>query len=70
MGSSSRRVLNQSTHWSVAISTASMFFQGPRRRMTSALKRSLIVSAKAASELSPRAQGTVAPVGRVSAASD
>ena len=31
MGSSSRRLLNQSTHVSVAISTASKFRQGPRR---------------------------------------
>ena len=37
MGSSNRRLLNQSTHSSVAYSTASMLRHGPRRRMTSAL---------------------------------
>ena len=37
MGSSSRRLLNQSTHASVANSTASNDRHGPRRWMTSAL---------------------------------
>src|SRR5690349_15216825 len=37
-GSSSRLLLNQSTHSRVANSTASMFLHGPRRRMTSVLK--------------------------------
>jgi len=53
MGSSRRRVLNQSTHSRVAHSTASKLRQGPRRWMTSALQRPLIVSAKALSWLSP-----------------
>src|SRR5262250_143736 len=37
IGSSSRRLLNQSTHSSVAYSTSSSFRQGPRRSMTSDL---------------------------------
>jgi len=37
IGSSSRRLLNQSTHSSVANSTSSMFLQGPRLRITSVL---------------------------------
>ena len=37
IGSSSRRLLNQSTHSSVAYSTASKDRQGPRRWMTLAL---------------------------------
>jgi len=37
MGSSSRRLLNQSTHSNVANSTASNDRHGPRRWMTSAL---------------------------------
>src|SRR3954468_14779113 len=47
MGSSSRRWLNQSTHSSVANSTASKDRHGPRRWITSALSRPLIVSASA-----------------------
>lgn len=46
MGSSRRRVLNQSTHSRVANSTASKDRHGPRRRITSALNRPLIVSAR------------------------
>ena len=49
MGSSSLRLLNQSTHVSVAISTDSKFRQGPRRWTTSVLYRPLIVSARALS---------------------
>ena len=49
MGSSRRRVLNQSTHSRVANSTASKERHGPRRWITSALKRPLIVSARALS---------------------
>src|SRR5215475_1220176 len=37
IGSSSRRLLNQSTQSSVAYSTSSSFRQGPRRRVTSVL---------------------------------
>ena len=44
-----RRVLNQSTHSRVANSTASKERHGPRRWITSALKRPLIVSARALS---------------------
>src|SRR5215211_1721341 len=53
MGSSSRRWLNPSTHSSVANSTASRDRHGPRRWITSALSRPLIVSASALSKLSP-----------------
>ena len=49
IGSSRRRLLNQSTHSSVAYSTASKLRQGPRRWMTSALISPLIVSASALS---------------------
>ena len=49
IGSSRRRLLNQSTHSSAAYSTASKLRQGPRRWMTSALNRPLIVSARALS---------------------
>ena len=45
MGSSRRRLLNQSTHSSVANSTASRLRQG--RRITSVLYRPLIVLARA-----------------------
>jgi len=41
--------LNQSTHSSVAYSTSSIPFYGPRRRMSSVLYRPIIVSAKALS---------------------
>jgi hypothetical protein len=44
-----RRLLNQSTHSSVACSTASKLRQGPWRWMTFALNRPLIVSAWALS---------------------
>jgi hypothetical protein len=54
MGSKSRRWLNQSTHSKVAYSTSSRPFQGPRRRTSSALYSSMIVSARALSKLSPR----------------
>jgi len=37
LGSSSRRWLNQSSHSSVAYSTSSLPFQGPRRRISSVL---------------------------------
>jgi hypothetical protein len=47
MCASRRRLLNQSTHSSVAYSTASKLRQGPRQWMTSALKRPLIGSASA-----------------------
>ncbi len=47
MGSSSRWLLNQATHCSVASSTASRVFQGPRRWMISALNNPLMVSASA-----------------------
>ena len=49
MGSSRQRVLNKSTHSRVTNSTASKERYGPRRWITSALKRSLIVSARALS---------------------
>ena len=47
--SSSRLLLNQSTQSSVAYSTASIFRQGPRRRITSVLYKPLMVSARALS---------------------
>ena len=47
-------MLNQSTHASVANSTASMCRHGPRRRITSVLNRPMIVSARALSYASPR----------------
>lgn len=47
MGSSRRRLLNQLTLSRVAYSTASKLRHGPRRWMTSALNRPLIVSASA-----------------------
>lgn len=47
IGSRRRRLLNQSTHSSVAYSTASRLRQGPGRWITSALKSPLIVSARA-----------------------
>src|ERR1700710_202986 len=53
MGSSSRRWLNQSTHSSVANSTASKLRQGPRRWITSALNRPITVSASALMLLCP-----------------
>ena len=53
MGSSRRRLLNQSTHSSVAYSTASRLRHGPRRQITSALYRPLIDSAIALSYESP-----------------
>ena len=49
IGSSRRRLLNQSTHSRVANSTAAMLRHKPRRWMTSALNRPLIVSARALS---------------------
>ena len=49
MGSSRRRLLNQSTHSKVAYSTASRLRQGPRRQITSALYSPLMVSAIALS---------------------
>lgn len=49
MGSSSLRLLNQSTHSSVAYSMASMPRQGPLRQISSALKRPLTLSASALS---------------------
>src|SRR4249920_2416464 len=53
IGSSSRRLLNQSTHSSVAYSTASNDRHGPRRWMTSVLNRPITVSASALSYESP-----------------
>jgi hypothetical protein len=53
IGSRRRRLLNQSTHSSVANSTASMFRQGPRRRITSVLYNPMIDSARALSYESP-----------------
>ena len=53
MGSGRRRLLNQSTHASLAYSTALKLRHGPRRWMTPALNRPLIVSASALSQLSP-----------------
>ena len=53
MGSNRRRVLNQSTHSRVAYSTVSKLRQSPRRWMTSALNRPLIVSARALSWEAP-----------------
>lgn len=53
IGTSSRRWLNQSTHSSVAYSTASKPRHVPRRWITSAFVEPLIVSAKALSQLSP-----------------
>src|SRR5213594_3263858 len=53
IGSSSRRWLNQSTHSSVAYSTASRCRHGPRRWITSVLYRPMIVSANALSYESP-----------------
>jgi hypothetical protein len=47
------RWLNQSTHSKVAYSTSSRPFQGPRRRMSSALYRPTMVSASALSYESP-----------------
>lgn len=49
MGSSRRRLLNQSTHSSVAYSTASRLRHGPHRQITSALYGPLIDSAIALS---------------------
>ena len=49
IGPRSRRWLNQSTHSRVASSTASRLRQGPRRRITSVLKRPITVSARALS---------------------
>ena len=46
--------LNQATHSRVANSTASLVFQGPRRWISSALYKPLMVSARALSELSPQ----------------
>jgi hypothetical protein len=46
--------LNQDTQFSVAISTASRDFLGPRRWINSALYIPLNVSASALSQLSPR----------------
>src|SRR6266849_5282533 len=54
MGSSNRRVLNQSTQSSVANSTASRCRHGPLRRITSVLNRPMMVSASALSYESPR----------------
>ena len=53
MGSSKRRVLNQSTHSRVANSAASKDRHGPRRWITLALNRPLIVSSRALARLSP-----------------
>lgn len=53
MGSSSRWWLNHETHSSVANSTAWRVFHGPRRWISSALYRPLIVSARALLQLSP-----------------
>jgi hypothetical protein len=53
MGSSRRRVLNQSTHARVANSTASNERHGLRRWITSVLNRPMIVSARALSYASP-----------------
>src|SRR6476646_6674944 len=47
IGSNSRRLLNQSTHSSVAYSTVSNDRHGPRRWMTSVLNRPITVSASA-----------------------
>jgi hypothetical protein len=49
IGSSRRRLLNQSTHSRVANSTVSKLRHGPRLWMTSALNRPLMVSARALS---------------------
>ena len=49
MGSSKRRVLNQSTHSRVASSTDSGLRDGPRGRMTSVLNGPMTVSASALS---------------------
>src|SRR5204863_3209424 len=54
IGSSRRRVLNQSTHSNVANSTASRCRQGPRRRMTSVLNKPMTDSASGLSYESPR----------------
>ena len=53
MGSSKRRVLNQSAHSRVANPTASKDRHGPHRWITSVSNRPLIVSARALSSLSP-----------------
>ncbi len=53
IGSSRRVWLNQSTHSRVANSTASRLRHGPRRWITSALNKPLIVSARALSYESP-----------------
>src|ERR671910_1212647 len=53
IGSSRRRLLNQSTHSRVASSMASKLRHGPRRWITSALNKPLIVSARALSYESP-----------------
>src|SRR5215208_2640416 len=45
IGSRRRRLLYQSTHSSVANSTASMLRQGPRRRITSVLNKPLLLDA-------------------------
>ena len=49
MGSRRRRLLNQSTHSSVANSTASQVRHGPRRWITSVLNSPITVSARALS---------------------
>ena len=54
MGSSNRRLLNQSTHASVANSTRSRCCHGPCRRITSVLKSPITDSARALSYESPR----------------
>ena len=46
--------MNQSTHVSVANSTASRLRHGPRRRITSVLNKPITVSASALSYASPR----------------
>ena len=56
MGFSRRRLLNQSIHSRVANSTALKVRHEPRRWMTSALNRPLMVSASALSQLSPTLQ--------------